>query len=121
MLWFFPISNKLGQQDKMVRHVMRTVLRLARDCEHVKRRVPLTWLRVIDGIKFSNKQWLSYAQALRIAGKAGLPSSVYTGWSVEKELDYVLRLMHNFLFALWNSDKELRDLIVVVSVAIEPF
>jgi hypothetical protein len=38
----------LGQEDSVVREIMHSVCKLVKGQEHMKRKVPLTWLALFD-------------------------------------------------------------------------
>ena len=49
-LSYFPVDNSLGRQDPTVAHLMCVVEEVLTDADYVKAMVPLSWLKVWDGI-----------------------------------------------------------------------
>ena len=47
-LCFFPVNNMMGQEDSVVRAIMGSVCKLVKGQEHMRRKVPLTWLALFD-------------------------------------------------------------------------
>jgi GTPase SAR1 family protein len=78
VLNFFPVDNKLGNKDLVIAHMMQKVEQSVRESDHLKHKVPFSWMALIDIIeklKQRNTLQLSIQEFTSLCSSVGIPTS----------------------------------------------
>ncbi len=78
VLNFFPVDNKLGNNDSVIVDMMLLLEQRVRESEHLKHTVPFPWMSVIDHVetkKQENTLQMSFQEFSELCRQSGIPSS----------------------------------------------
>jgi GTPase SAR1 family protein len=109
-LCFFPVNNKLGNQDPTVQKLLQLIESAidASNYVHVER--PLSWFKVLDIFKSKNVPYLKYSEVVSIVVSCNIS---------DHRVPTLLRFFHEMGILMWHDEDSLRD--VIVFDAIEYF
>ena len=116
LLWMFPVDNtKEPGNDAVLQHLRVEIERVCRQGQHLKHKVPYTWLKVLTKLQSlvqgaSQQQVASREQVLEVCRRSGMPS--IPGQSLEDEATDMLLLFCGLGMLSYHDEPALRDLVV---------
>ena len=109
-LSFFPINNKIGQEDKHMQKLLKSVEEKIMEAKYIQELYPLTWLKCMDILKaLSDTQpFISMAEVKqRCCGSPLIEDE-------EEELSLFLQFSHEMGLLMWHhKDAALKDIIIL--------
>jgi GTPase SAR1 family protein len=106
-LWFFPVSNPAGCGCPAMRKLMKTVHTAMDSAVYTHKDVPLTWFKVIDQMRDTEKDCLSLSEVVAIAARCNVS---------EQEVPFLLTFLHDMGHLMWLDEPELRDVVILDAV-----
>jgi GTPase SAR1 family protein len=102
-LHFFPVNNKLGNQDSTVQKLLQLIDNSIDESSYVHVERPLSWFKVLDIFKSKNDPYLEYSEV----------ESVVVSCKIAKdEVPTLLTFFHEMGILMWHDEDTLRDTIV---------
>jgi GTPase SAR1 family protein len=102
-LCFFPVNNKLGNQDPTVQKLLQLTEQSIDQSNYVHVERPLSWFQVFDIFKSKNVPYLSYNEV----------ESIVTACDIPKErVSVLLKFFHEMGILMWHDEDTLRDVVV---------
>ena len=110
-LWFYPVDNTLGRNDDSLRQMSTAVERAMNDGPFTHKKVPLTWLRLLDELLQGTNQscWYSLTNVAKMATTCGVHP--------KEELKYALRFLHEMGILLWIDEPGLGEIIIMDAIS----
>jgi GTPase SAR1 family protein len=102
-LCFFPVNNKLGNQDPTVQKLLVLVEETIDKSSYVHVERPLSWFQVLDNFKSKNVPYLEYSEVESIVVSCNIPKD---------RVPTLLRFFHEMGILMWHDEDTLRDIIV---------
>jgi GTPase SAR1 family protein len=102
-LCFFPVNNKLGNQDPTVQKLLVLVEETIDKSNYVHVERPLSWFQVLDNFKSKNVPYLEYSEVESIVVSCNIPKD---------RVPTLLRFFHEMGILMWHDEDTLRDIIV---------
>ena len=99
-LSFFPVNNKLSNQDENIMHIKVMIQEFADKADFVRQKVPLTWLKLLDKLNETKRSYMSLAEVEAIGQECNVVS---TG-----EVEIFLRFMSKTASLTWMEEPYLR-------------
>jgi hypothetical protein len=102
-LCFFPVNNKLGNQDPTVQKLLQLIDNSIDESSYVHVERPLSWFKVLDIFKSKNVPYLEYSEV----------ESIVVSCKIGKnEVPVLLTFFHEMGILMWHDEDTLRDIIV---------
>jgi hypothetical protein len=102
-LCFFPVNNKLGNQDLTVQKLLQLIDNSIDESSYVHVERPLSWFKVLDIFKSKNVPYLEYSEV----------ESIVVSCKIAKdEVPVLLTFFHEMGILMWHDEETLRDIIV---------
>jgi GTPase SAR1 family protein len=102
-LCFFPVNNKLGNQDPTVQKLLQLTEDSIDKSSYVHVERPLSWFQVLDIFKSKNVPYLSYNEVESIVTACDIP---------QERVSVLLRFFHEMGILMWHDEDTLRDVVV---------
>jgi GTPase SAR1 family protein len=102
-LCFFPVNNKLGNQDPTVQKLLQLIDKSIDESSYVHVERPLSWFKVLDIFKSKNVPYLEYSEVVSIVVSCNIP---------DHRVPALLRFFHEMGILMWHDEDSLRDVIV---------
>jgi GTPase SAR1 family protein len=102
-LCFFPVNNKLGNDDPTVRKLLQLIEKSIDNSSYVHVERPLSWFQVLDIFKSKNVPYLEYSEVESIIVSCNIPKD---------RVPTLLRFFHEMGILMWHDEEGLRDIIV---------
>jgi GTPase SAR1 family protein len=102
-LCFFPVNNKLGNQDPTVQKLLQLTEQSIDQSNYVHVERPLSWFQVLDIFKSKNVPYLSYNEVESIVTACDIP---------QERVSVLLRFFHEMGILMWHDEDTLRDVVV---------
>jgi GTPase SAR1 family protein len=102
-LCFFPVNNKLGNQDPTVQKLLLLVEETIDKSSYAHVERPLSWFQVLDNFKSKNVPYLEYSEVESIIVSCNIPKD---------RVPTLLRFFHEMGILMWHDEDTLRDIIV---------
>ena len=114
LLNFFPIDNPKGQADPTFSRLLAAIEHTVRAESYVHRRVPIAWYRTYDELQrvlADGRPTVSFTETVQLASQAGMPVDPRN--SVEKEVQALLRFLHELGILMYFNEQGLDDIVVL--------
>ena len=111
ILWFFPVDNTVGHADPVMQQLMSDVQKCVMAEEYVQRKVPLSWLGVIDVLSQDRRVSISLGEFESTAAQCGLPESGTC--TLQQECQLLLKLLNNLGILMYNLEPALCHIIIL--------
>jgi GTPase SAR1 family protein len=102
-LCFFPVNNKIGNQDPTVQKLLELIEESIDQSSYVHVERPLSWFQVLDNFKSKNVPFLEYSEVESIIVSCNIPKD---------RVPILLRFFHEMGILMWHDEDTLRDIIV---------
>jgi serine/threonine protein kinase len=102
-LCFFPVNNKLGNEDPTVQKLLQLVEKSIDGSSYVHVERPLSWFQVLDIFKSKNVPYLEYSEVESIIVSCNIPKT---------RVPTLLTFFHEIGILMWHDEDTLRDIIV---------
>jgi GTPase SAR1 family protein len=102
-LFFFPVNNKLANDDPIVQKLLQIVENVIDHSNYVHVKRPLNWFRVLDLFKSMNVPYLTFSEVELMIDSCHIP---------QDHIPTLLRFFHEMGVLMWHDEDTLRDIIV---------
>jgi len=110
LLWFYPVDNTLGDQDGVVRELMRTVERVLDEEAYIHRQVPLAWKAAFDRLRAIQRTSITWPELRQIALECGMPTGSALG--LEEEMGVLARFLTALGVLMHHPEPALADIVI---------
>jgi len=100
-LYFHPIDNTKGQEDGVLKHLMKAMVRKLMDDKYVQAMVPVLWMALLDWIQGLSVPTVSLAEVAQKCQALGM----------KHEMELALRFFHDLGALMYIP--EMMDLVVI--------
>eukprot|EP00392_Amoebophrya_sp_AT5.2_P019627 g20561.t1 len=107
-LWFYPVDNTLGRGDDSMSQMTVAAEKAMDEGSFTHKKVPLTWLRLLDELQGKKESWFSLRDVATVAATCGIDPS--------EELKYVLHFLHEMGILLWIDEPGLGEVVIMDAV-----
>ena len=103
---FFPVNNKLSNQDPSMKHLMACLEKVMDESEYTHKHVPLSWMRVLDEFKriSATSSCITYDVVMGLTTELNVPSD---------QVDTMLYFFHEMGHLIWNPEPILRGVVIL--------
>jgi GTPase SAR1 family protein len=110
-LCFFPVDNKLGSKDSVIREIKKTVQEVVQKEKYIKEKIPFAWLKQLECVLKKDRRCLTFDEVVKICQEYDMPST--PGANVEEEVLVMLKIFNDLGQLMHHLEPTLRHLVIV--------